>query len=80
MSSPRTEISEDEASDDGNFPIKEEKSTTGGKGKARKEVVEETQEPLRVESDKEENEEEEDDDDERGPDEYASPATLKARC
>ena len=47
--------------------MEEEKVTTVGKVKARTEV-EETQEPLKVESDKEDDDEE--DDDEVGPDEY----------
>ena len=72
MSLPATEISEDEASDDGNFPVKADKATTVGKGKAKKELIEETQEALKVESDVEEEEEEKEDDDddaEQGPDE-----------
>ena len=78
MSSPCTEISEDEASEEGSFEIEEEKPATAGRGKAIREVIEETQEALNVESDKEESGEE--DDEEPGADEYECISRLEACC
>jgi hypothetical protein len=77
MRSPHTEISDDEASDaqssiasEEDVPIKEEKVTVVQKKGMPKAVVEETQESLMVEPNKEEVDE--DDDEEVGEDEYGS--------
>ena len=78
MSSPYTEISEDEASEEGSYELEEKKRATVGKGNAIREVVEETQEALNVESDKEDRDEE--DDEEPGADEYECISRLEACC
>jgi hypothetical protein len=78
ISSSCTEISDDEASEEGNYEIEGEKPATAGKGKGIREVIEETQEALNVESDKEESGEE--DDEEPGADEYECISRLEACC
>ena len=67
MRSPYTEISDDETSDNGIYSIRE---VTAVEGKAKKEVIEETQ--AEVESEKEgsdDNSDDADDDGEQGADE-----------
>lgn len=63
MRLPCTEISEDEASiasEEEQVPIKEEKAMVAKKRRPTKGVIEETQESIMVESDKEEDDEEDD--------------------